>query len=393
MRMIASILALAAGGVVYGQSAVSMKDRLEVILKRQDEARERFSKDLKGKTTAEAQKPVMDRASAETVTNNEEVLALVLAHPHDPAVVEALRFVIKNAGRGPGDQSYRAMELLQGHEREPGMGEVCGRIFHFGHFPVAEALIRAVLERHPERFDRGQACHQLAVYKMLQAGMVRRIRERPATIDEYIHERHKTATAWFVKEADLDALDHEAETLLERVVAEFAYVPDWYDKRPLGAVAEGELFALRNLSVGKVAPEVVWRDHEGKPFALGDYRGKVVVLTFSGNWCGPCVGMYPLERELVTRHASKPFALLSVSTDNRRETLRESISRGDITWRCWWDGGMTGPITTRWGIRSFPSIFVLDKAGMIRFKDVRGEDLERGVASLLNEAAGKIPAR
>ncbi len=65
----------------------------------------------------------------------------------------------------------------------------------------------------------------------------------------------------------------------------------------------------------RMAPEVVGRDHEGKLFALAEYRGKVVVLTFSGNWCGPCVGMYPQERELVARHASKPFALVSVHTD------------------------------------------------------------------------------
>ncbi len=207
--------------------------------------------------------------------------------------------MIRAAGAGPGDHSYRAMEiLLHGHVRDPGMGQICGRIFYFVHAPVAEALIRSVLKEHPNRSDRARACHALASYLMYQAKMIRRIREKPATIDEYVHERHKAATARFVKEADPNALDRQAEALLERVVAEFADVPDWYDKRPLGAIAEGELFAVRHLSVGKLAPEVVGRDHEGKLFALAEYRGKVVVLTFSGNWCGPCAGMYPQEREL-----------------------------------------------------------------------------------------------
>ena len=121
------------------------------------------------------------------------------------------------------------------------------------------------------------------------------------------------------------------------------------------------------------------KDHLGNPLTLGEFRGKVVVLTFSGNWCGPCVGMYPQERALAARHAGKPFALVSVNTDDKVETLRTSIAAGEITWRCWWDGGTTGPITTRWGVQSFPSIFVLDPAGVIRFKDVRGDDLERAV--------------
>lgn len=49
---------------------------------------------------------------------------------------------------------------------------------------------------------------------------------------------------------------------------------------------------------------------------------------------------------------------------------------------------MTGPITSRWGVLSFPSIFVLDPAGVIRFKDVRGDDLDRAVAALIAEQAG-----
>jgi len=390
--MTTALFLLVAADAAVAQPAVPAQERLGAIMKRQHEARERFSADLEGKTP-EAHKAAVERYIAETDKNTEEALGLAQANPTVPAAVEALEFVIMAARAGPGDHSYRALEiLLQGHVRDPGMGQVCGRIFYFVHAPVAETLIRCVLAEHPDRGDRGRACHALATYLRHQAKMVRLIREKPAKIDEYVHERHTAATAQLVKKADPDALDRQAVALLERVVAEFADVPDGYDKRPLGTIAEGELFAIRNLSVGKIAPEVVGRDHEGKLFALEEYRGKVVVLTFSGNWCGPCVGMYPQERELATRHAGKPFILLSVNTDASVDTLRQSIARGDITWRCWWDGGMTGPITTRWGIRLFPSIFVLDRAGVIRFKDLRGDDLERAVTSLLDEAAVKTPA-
>jgi thiol-disulfide isomerase/thioredoxin len=290
----------------------------------------------------------------------------VRANPKDPAVVEALKLVITTARAGPGEESYRALEiLLRDRVRDPGLGDLCERIFYFVDAPVAESLLRSVLKQHPNRDDRGQACHALATFLKSQARMVRRIREEPARIDEYVHARPREATERFVKEADLEALEKESESMLERVVAEFAEARVWYDKRPLGAIATLELLEARNLSVGsvgKVAPEVTGRDHEGKPFALSDYRGMVVVLTFSGNWCGPCVGMYPQERELVTKLKGKPFALVSVSTDADLASLKNSIASGEITWRCWWDGGTTGPITTRWGILSFPSIFALDNA-------------------------------
>ncbi len=391
-RLVAIFLVLVAHGSAAGQSPAPAKEPLGVILKRQHEARERFNSELKA-TRSEERKAAVDRYLAETKKNTENALLLVQSSPSNPQVVEALKFVIMVSGRGPGDQSYRAMELLRGHERDPGMGEICGRIFHFGHFPVAESLIRAVLERHPNRLDRGQACHQLAMYKLLQAEMVRRIRDKPSMIDEYVHERHKTATAQLVNQADPDDLERQAAALLERVVAEFQDVPHWYDKRPLGAIAQGELTALRHLKVGMIVPEIVGRDHQNKLFSMAEYRGKVVVLTFSGNWCGPCVGMYPEERDLAARQASRPFALLSVNTDASQETLRQSVERGEITWRCWWDGGVTGPITTQWGIHMFPSIFVLDRNGVIRFKDVRGKDLDRAVTSLLNEPAPKSSRR
>ena len=48
--------------------------------------------------------------------------------------------------------------------------------------------------------------------------------------------------------------------------------------------AEGELFVMKNLSVGKTAPDIVGSDLDGVEFKLSDYRGKVVFLDFWGDW-------------------------------------------------------------------------------------------------------------
>ena len=90
-----------------------------------------------------------------------------------------------------------------------------------------------------------------------------------------------------------------------------------------GALAEQALFELRELAVGRPAPDIEGEDADGHRFKLSDYRGKVVVLTFSGNWCGPCRAMYPQERELVARLKDRPFALLSVNTDPGAGDLAE----------------------------------------------------------------------
>ncbi len=53
---------------------------------------------------------------------------------------------------------------------------------------------------------------------------------------------------------------------------------------PSPAVAEVKKHDPASLAVGKVAPEIVGEDVDGKKFKLSDYRGKVVVLDFWGDW-------------------------------------------------------------------------------------------------------------
>ena len=391
MRRILGVLAMMLGFATapeaFGQAPSAYKARLDAIVRAQEQAHQRYIQELDQK-----QGSATDHYLAAATKNTDEVLDLARAHPKDPANVQALAFVIKTARGAPGDESYLAMEiLLRDHLRDPGMGVACERVFPFFHAPVAESLLRAVLEQNPNRDDRGMACYMLAFYLRNQAEMVRRIHENSARLNNSVPERFKAATERFVKRTDPETLEKECEALLERVVAEFSDVEDLFAKRTLGATAEGELFAMRNLSIGKLAPEITGKDHEGRPFSLSDYRGKVVMLTFSANWCGPCIAMYPQERKLVARLRNKPFALVSVNTDATVETLKKSIASGEITWRCWYDGPLAGPITTRWGVWAPPTIFVLDKAGVIRFKDVRGADLDRAVATLLDEADVGMP--
>jgi hypothetical protein len=46
----------------------------------------------------------------------------------------------------------------------------------------------------------------------------------------------------------------------------------------------GDILQLERLQVGMVAPDIVGQDLDGVEFKLSDYRGKVVVIDFWGNW-------------------------------------------------------------------------------------------------------------
>jgi hypothetical protein len=99
--------------------------------------------------------------------------------------------------------------------------------------------------------------------------------------------------------------------------------------------------------------------------------------------------MYPHERSLVKKLADKPFALLGINSDDNLEALKKVLEKEEITWRSWWNGlqGTNGPISKKWNVRGWPTIYVLDHKGVIRYKNVRGEKMEEAVEKLLKERA------
>jgi peroxiredoxin len=132
----------------------------------------------------------------------------------------------------------------------------------------------------------------------------------------------------------------------------------------------------------------VGKDSQGQEFRLSDYRNKVVVLTFSADWCGPCVAAYGQNRKLVETYKNRPFALLSVVADEEPRTVDEAIAKSEITWRCWYDG-MDGPIARRWNIRGWPTVYVLDAQGIIRHYEPDDEKLSGIVDALVRKAEGR----
>jgi len=75
----------------------------------------------------------------------------------------------------------------------------------------------------------------------------------------------------------------EAKAALREVVAKYAD-EEYYRGHKLGPAAEGVIFEIEHLAVGMTAPEIVGEDIDGVPMKLSDFRGKVVLLDFWGDW-------------------------------------------------------------------------------------------------------------
>ncbi|MFO0938157.1 MAG: thioredoxin-like domain-containing protein [Gemmataceae bacterium] len=103
--------------------------------------------------------------------------------------------------------------------------------------------------------------------------------------------------------------------------------------------------------------------------------------------------MFPHERSLVKRMAEekKPFALVGVNSDRVLKSAKEKNEKQEITWRSFWCGeqGTSGAIPKKWNVRGWPTLYLIDHKGIIRYKflgNPGNEKLDSLIEGLVKEA-------
>jgi peroxiredoxin len=279
-----------------------------------------------------------------------KVMKLIEADPKDDLAFQMLLWELQATQL----QEPKVFDLLaEHHVKNPAMVNVC-RTLSAMPSPEAAKLLQKVLADNPEKSAKGCACYALAQLADSEANG---------------SDPSKTA---------------EAEKLYQRVIDEFADVKSGRDGSTLGELAKAE----SKLLIGKTAPDIQSENLEGEKVQLKDYRGKVVVLDIWATWCPPCRAMIPHERDMVKKLKDKPFALVSISFDQKKDTLKKFLKEESMPWTHWWNGP-EGGIAKEYNIQHFPTVYVLDAKGVIRYKEIRGEKLEEAIEKLLAEAKDK----
>lgn len=94
--------------------------------------------------------------------------------------------------------------------------------------------------------------------------------------------------------------------------------------------------------------------------------------------------MIPHEKALVQRMQDEPFVLFGINSDDA-DTYHKKRDEMGVTWPSVNDDSVKPKISTSWGVQGWPTIYVLDHKGVIRFKNVRGEEMDKAVDELLAE--------
>ncbi len=269
----------------------------------------------------------------ETPPNRAELLALLDHEPTDPAAFEAAQWILLNSPDGA-DVEKAAGVILQIHIQRPDLVKLTQELERMRH-QCSSNLLQAMVDQNPAQEVRGNACLALATLRK----------------DAAEYGKNQQAAA-------------ESVRLYERVIAEFGQVKQ--RGYPLAELARPELSELRRLTIGKAAPEIDGCDLYGRPMKLSHYRGKVVTLLFWSAF-SPSEHEARESRRLVEQMDGKPFVLLGIPSCDRPEDAKNAAETNQMNWPSFQDT-RGGPISKSYNVKSWPTVFVLDRQGIIRYR-------------------------
>jgi peroxiredoxin len=134
---------------------------------------------------------------------------------------------------------------------------------------------------------------------------------------------------------------------------------------------------LKSVQIGQVAPAFSMKTIDGKTASLADFKGKYVLLDFWASWCMPCRQENPNVVKAYNKYKTRNFNIFSISLDKDPAAWKQAVAADKLTWTHGSElSDFEGPTVRLYQVESIPSSFLIDPAGKIIAKNLRGAELD-----------------
>jgi len=127
--------------------------------------------------------------------------------------------------------------------------------------------------------------------------------------------------------------------------------------------------ALLDTYTGASSADFSLPDMNGNTQVLQDYHGKVVLVNFWASWCAPCIYEMPELLRLKKHFADQPFEVVAINVGEKKYKVRKFIKLTNFELPVLLD--TASETFDRWGVKTLPTSFLIDKDGKTRYR-IRG---------------------
>lgn len=239
------------------------------------------------------------------------------------------------------------------HMRSPGLAPVCLALAATPE-PRSLSVLETIESKHPERSVQGVAALGAAI-------ILKSFGDEPELMRKRL-------------------------TYLRKAIIESSDV-DLGGGITVAKLAEDELYIIRFLGKGRIAPDLTGVDSGGRPLRISEHSEKAVVLMFWSSTMNEAERVLEITRGLERKFANRQVRILGVNQDPL-EKLRSMEADGTVGWRSFSDP--SGRLSREYRVAALPLVYVLDADRKIHYSGPPGSFVEFTVEALLagGDAAG-----
>ena len=134
---------------------------------------------------------------------------------------------------------------------------------------------------------------------------------------------------------------------------------------------------------GRPLPALTLKDWTGETQGLDALKGMIVVIDFWATWCNPCLAQIPRHNQIMDQFGEQGVVVLGICATTGAELMHSVVTERGIRYTVARDVDKASERAL--GVRWFPSLYLVDREGIIREAAVTGDRIDTALRELLAE--------